>query len=66
MKNCTTIRGFVQPDKSVKERPCGNRVIPFVDQQPADQCFACYSDLEEPKFDTGVKWIDRNDGGTPK
>lgn len=68
MKNCTTLRGFVQPDKSVKEKPCGNRVLEFVDTQPADQCYSCYVEIEDgaPKFDTGVEYKDKNDGGLPK
>lgn len=66
MKNCTTLLAVKEPDGTVKERPCWNRVIPFVDPQPADQCYRCYESLEAPKFDTGVQWKDKNDGGVPK
>lgn len=68
MKSCTTLRGVLQKDGSVKEKPCGNRVLPFVDPQPADQCFSCYTELEDgaPKFDTGLEYKDKNDGGLPK
>ena len=65
MKTCATM---LQGTKLERAKKCGNRVIPFVDQQPADQCYRCYSLLEDggPKFDTGVQYRDKNDGGLPK
>lgn len=56
-------------DKALKHiRPCNNRVIPFVDGQKVDECFACYERKNKlrDEYDTGHGYNDRNDGGTPK
>lgn len=64
MKSCKT--PLKHPDGKIK--PCGNRVLSFVDPQPEDQCYACYKKVEDaqPPFGKNHGYEDRNDGSVPK
>lgn len=54
-----------QPNGS--EKPCGNRVLRFVDVQRDDQCYRCYEIVEDfGGFDAGYHYTDPNNGGVPK
>ena len=66
MRTCETMLEFTSPiNKKKFQRACGNRVLRFVDQQPDNQCYACYERLEPEGFGYGV-YVDPNDGGVPK
>jgi hypothetical protein len=56
---------MIYDKKENRARPCGNRVISFVVDQPDDECYACHK-RDDMKFDPGSGWTDRNNGGVPK